>query len=160
VSERERWATRIGLVLAMAGNAVGLGNFLRFPRQVALNGGGAFMIPYFCAFILMGIPLMWLEWTMGRYGGQFGHSTTAGQFDAMWRNRWAKYIGSIGISIPILFAMYYIYIESWTLAYSFFSMTKKYFGIAEMEKMNTFLQSSPSALFLAQCGSFSSSSQG
>lgn len=160
MSERERWATRIGLVLAMAGNAVGLGNFLRFPRQVALNGGGAFMIPYFCAFILMGIPLMWLEWTMGRYGGQFGHSTTAGQFDAMWRNRWAKYIGSIGISIPILFAMYYIYIESWTLAYSFFSMTKKYFGIAEMEKMNTFLQSSPSALFLAQCGSFSSSSQG
>jgi len=154
VSERERWATRIGLVLAMAGNAVGLGNFLRFPRQVALNGGGAFMIPYFCAFILMGIPLMWLEWTMGRYGGQFGHSTTAGQFDAMWRNRWAKYIGSIGISIPILFAMYYIYIESWTLAYSFFSMTKKYFGIAEMEKMNTFLQSFQG---VSQSGEFFSS---
>jgi SNF family Na+-dependent transporter len=138
--ERERWATRIGLILAMAGNAVGLGNFLRFPRQAALNGGGAFMIPYFCAFLFLGIPLMWLEWTMGRYGGQFGHSTTAGQFDAMWKNKWAKYIGSIGISTPMLFAIYYIYIESWTLAYSFFSLTKKYFGIAEMEKMNTFLQ--------------------
>lgn len=140
MSERERWATRIGLVLAMAGNAVGLGNFLRFPRQAALNGGGAFMIPYFCAFILMGIPLMWLEWTMGRYGGQFGHSTTAGQFDAMWKNKLAKYVGSIGISIPLLFAIYYIYIESWTLAYSFFSLIKQYFGISKMEKMGIFLQ--------------------
>lgn len=112
MSERERWATRIGLVLAMAGNAVGLGNFLRFPRQAALNGGGAFMIPYFCALIIMGIPLMWLEWTMGRYGGQYGHSTTAGQFDMMWKSRWAKYVGSIGVSIPFLFAVYYLYIES------------------------------------------------
>ncbi|MDH5405935.1 MAG: sodium-dependent transporter [Candidatus Aminicenantes bacterium] len=140
MAERERWETRIGLVLAMAGNAVGLGNFLRFPRQAALNGGGAFMVPYFCAFILMGIPLMWLEWTMGRYGGQYGRSTTAGQFDVMWRNKSAKYIGSIGISIPLLFAIYYIYIESWTLAYAFFSLTRKYFGISEMGKMNTFLQ--------------------
>jgi NSS family neurotransmitter:Na+ symporter len=140
MSEREQWTTRLGLVLAMAGNAVGLGNFLRFPRQVALNGGGAFLIPYFCAFIFMGIPLMWLEWTMGRYGGQYGHSTTAGQFGLMWKNKIAKYIGSIGISIPLLFAVYYIYIESWTLAYSFFSMVKKYFGITEMGKMNTFLK--------------------
>jgi len=124
----------------MAGNAVGLGNFLRFPRQAALNGGGAFLIPYFCALIIMGIPLMWLEWSMGRYGGNFGHSTTAGQFDVLWKNRLAKYIGSIGISIPLLFAVYYIYIESWTLAYSFFSLTKKYFGISEMGDMNTFLQ--------------------
>ena len=47
MSEQEKWATRVGLVLAMAGNAVGLGNFLRFPVQAAQNGGGAFMIPYF-----------------------------------------------------------------------------------------------------------------
>lgn len=140
MTERERWATRIGLILAMAGNAIGLGNFLRFPRQAALNGGGAFMIPYFCAFLLLGIPLMWLEWTMGRYGGQFGHSTTAGQFHVLWKSKWAKYVGSIGISIPLLFAVYYIYIESWTLAYSVFSLLKRYSGISDMEKMNLFLQ--------------------
>ncbi len=39
-AQRERWATRIGLVLAMAGNAIGLGNFLRFPAKAAQNGGG------------------------------------------------------------------------------------------------------------------------
>lgn len=138
MSEREKWATRLGLVLAMAGNAVGLGNFLRFPRQVAMNGGGAFLIPYFCAFIFMGIPLMWLEWSMGRYGGQFGQSTTDGQFQLMWKSKMAKYIGSIGISTPLLFAAFYVYIESWTLGYSFFTLLKSYFGITDLSQMNTF----------------------
>ena len=69
MSEQEKWTTRVGLVLAMAGNAVGLGNFLRFPVQAAQNGGGAFMIPYFISFLLLGIPLMWMEWAIGRYGG-------------------------------------------------------------------------------------------
>ena len=140
MTERERWATRIGLVLAMAGNAVGLGNFLRFPRQAALNGGGAFMIPYFVALLLMGIPLMWLEWAMGRYGGQHGQTTTAGQFDLMWKNRAAKYVGSIGISIPLLFVIYYCYIESWCLGYAWFSLNRQYFGIGDMAHMNSFLQ--------------------
>jgi len=45
MAKKERWASRVGLVLAMAGNAVGLGNFLRFPAQAAKNGGGAFLIP-------------------------------------------------------------------------------------------------------------------
>ncbi len=52
---REGWGSRVGLVLAMAGNAVGLGNFLRFPAQAAQNGGGAFLIPYLVSFVLMGI---------------------------------------------------------------------------------------------------------
>jgi SNF family Na+-dependent transporter len=60
---RERWATRVGLILALAGNAIGLGNFLRFPRQAALNGGGAFLIPYFVCLALIGIPLLWVERT-------------------------------------------------------------------------------------------------
>ena len=60
--------SRIGLVLAMAGNAIGLGNFLRFPVKAASNGGGAFLIPYFVALILMGVPMMWVEWTIGRHG--------------------------------------------------------------------------------------------
>ena len=62
--KREQWASRIGLVLAMAGNAVGLGNFLRFPAQAVKNGGGAFLIPYMIAFLVLGLPLMWIEWTV------------------------------------------------------------------------------------------------
>ena len=61
MSNKEAWGSRVGLILAMAGNAVGLGNFLRFPVQAVQNGGGAFIIPYLVSFLLMGIPLLWVE---------------------------------------------------------------------------------------------------
>ena len=124
---REYWGTRVGLILAMAGNAVGLGNFLRFPVQAAQNGGGTFMIPYFIAFVLLGIPLMWMEWGIGRYGGRFGHGTLPGMFDRMWRNRAAKYVGVIGIIMPLVVLTYYTVIIGWLLAFAVFSLTGGYF---------------------------------
>ena len=51
-NNREGWGSRIGIIMAVAGSAVGLGNFLRFPGQAASNGGGAFMIPYFISLFL------------------------------------------------------------------------------------------------------------
>ena len=90
--EREHWGSRIGLILAVAGNAIGLGNFLRFPVKAAANGGGAFLIPYFCALVFLGIPMMWIEWTIGRYGGIRGHGTTPGMLQLMWKHPAAKYL--------------------------------------------------------------------
>lgn len=115
--ERERWNTRVGLVLAMAGNAVGLGNFLRFPAQAAQNGGGAFLIPYLISFVLMGIPLLWVEWALGRYGGIRGHHSLPGILDSVGKQRWLKYAGVLGVFVPFCVAAYYCYIESWALAY-------------------------------------------
>ncbi len=112
----------------MAGNAVGLGNFLRFPVQAASYGGGAFMIPYLLALLLLGIPLMWVEWAMGRYGGARGHGTTPGIFKLLWRGKLAKYIGVLGVALPLTYVLIYVYIESWTLAYSFFSASGAYAG--------------------------------
>ena len=86
--------SRIGLILAMAGNAVGLGNFLRFPRQAVENGGGTFMIPYFVAFLLVGIPLMWIEWGVGRPG----HATRKAALER--RGCRASYPESTGIGDP------------------------------------------------------------
>jgi SNF family Na+-dependent transporter len=60
------------VILAVAGSAVGLGNFLRFPGQAAANGGGAFLIPYFAALLLLGIPIGWAA-AMGRYGKKGFH---------------------------------------------------------------------------------------
>jgi SNF family Na+-dependent transporter len=139
-NKREEWGTKVGLVLALAGNAIGLGNFLRFPVQAAENGGGAFMIPYFISLILLGIPLMWVELTIGRYGGNRGHGSTPGMFYSMWGNRWSKYIGVLGIFTPLIIVIYYTYIESWTLAFSFFSLTGKYFGADSRESMGAFLK--------------------
>jgi len=117
-SSRDLWLTKTGLILAMAGNAIGLGNFLRFPVQAAENGGGAFMIPYIIAFFLIGIPLMWVEWAIGRYGGSRGHGSAPGILPLLWNNPVSKLVGVFGLWIPLVVAIYYIYIESWTLGYS------------------------------------------
>jgi NSS family neurotransmitter:Na+ symporter len=137
---RAQWGTRIGLILAMAGNAIGLGNFLRFPVKAAANGGGAFLIPYFCALLLLGIPLMWVEWTIGRMGGAHGHGTTPGIFSVMWRHPAAKYLGAMGIVLPLTIVVYYNFIESWTLAFAWFSGTGQYFGETTREAMGHFLR--------------------
>ena len=125
--KRERWGSKLGIIMAVAGSAVGLGNFLRFPGQVAANGGGAYMIPYFVALLLLGLPLMWVEWTIGRFGGGFGHSTAPGMFHTMWeKNRFIKYFGVIGVFGPIVIFIYYTYVESWLLGYGLFALTGKY----------------------------------
>ncbi|TRZ96280.1 sodium:calcium symporter [bacterium] len=138
---RDSWGSRLGIIMAVAGSAIGLGNFLRFPAKAASNGGGAFMIPYFISLFLLGIPLMWIEWTLGRYGGGFEHGTAPGIFHSLWRkNRFIKYFGVIGIFGPLVIFIYYTYIESWTLAYSFFAFLGKYANIADQSTMQSFLR--------------------
>lgn len=128
------WATRFGLIMAMAGNAVGLGNFLRFPGKAA-PFGGAFMVPYFLTLVLVGIPLMWMEWTIGRHGGGYSHGSTPGMFHRMWPNRISKYLGIFGVLLPAMVGVYYIYIESWSLGYAWQTATGVYWGKITNEEM-------------------------
>ncbi len=138
VSSTERWGTRIGLVLAMAGNAVGLGNFLRFPAQAAQNGGGSFLIPYLICFVLMGLPLLWVEWAIGRHGGQYGHHSAPGMFDRLGSSPWLKYVGVFGLFTNLCIVSYYTYIESWSLAYVFHSIVGTFREIAPPDFFNSF----------------------
>ncbi len=131
-TNKEAWGSRVGLILAMAGNAVGLGNFLRFPVQAVQNGGGAFIIPYLVCFLLMGIPLLFIEWSIGRYGGQFGHHTTPFTFNRMGRGSLWKYIGVFGIFSNIAIAAYYCYIESWTMSYVYHSASGTFKGLDQI----------------------------
>ncbi|RKZ08620.1 sodium:calcium symporter [bacterium] len=141
--KRERWGTKLGVILAVSGSAIGLGNFLRFPSQAGMYGPGAFMIPYLVALIVVGVPLVWVEWALGRYGGQWGHSSGPGIFQAISpKARALKYIGVMAIFGPLVIFTYYCYIESWTLGYSIFSVLGKIphvAGVSESIKMKTFL---------------------
>ena len=122
-SDKDNWGSRIGLILAMAGNAVGLGNFLRFPAQAIQNGGGAFIIPYLVCFLLIGIPLLFIEWSMGRFGGRTGHHSTPFILDAMGgKQKIWKYFGVFGLFTNIVVAAYYCYLESWTLSWAWHSL--------------------------------------
>lgn len=130
---KESWGSRIGLILAMAGNAVGLGNFLRFPVQAVQNGGGAFIIPYLICFLLMGIPLLFIEWSVGRYGGKLGNHSTPYILDSMSKKPIWKYIGVFGIFTNIAVVAYYTYIESWTFLYVFHSIFGTFTGMGKEE---------------------------
>lgn len=140
-SSHESWGTRLGLILAMAGNAIGLGNFLRFPRQAAANGGGSFMVAYFIALLLLGIPLMWIEWGIGRHGGRYRKGHMPGMFTVLWRHPLAKYLGVIGLAIPLFILIYYTYIMAWTAGFTVSSLTKDYWGLATQEQMVAYLHS-------------------
>ena len=104
--------------MAVAGSAVGLGNFLRFPGLAAQYGGGAFMLAYAISFLIIGLPIGWAEWAMGRYAGSRGYNSCPGAFAAILQKPWAKYIGIIGVIIPVVIYMYYVFIESWCLGYA------------------------------------------
>jgi SNF family Na+-dependent transporter len=130
--KKQAWGSRIGLILAMAGNAVGLGNFLRFPLQAIQNGGGTFIIPYLVSFVLLGLPLMLIEWSTGKYGGMKGHHSPPmimQQLDN--KHKFWKYTGAMGIFSSLIISSYYCYIESWTLSYTFHSIKRTFEGMSE-----------------------------
>jgi SNF family Na+-dependent transporter len=114
---KEQWGTKLGVILAVAGSAVGLGNFLRFPGQAAANGGGAFLIPYFAALLFLGIPIGWAEWAMGRYGGKKGFHSAPAIMGLFARGSAGRYLGVIGVLIPLAVSFYYMFIETWTMGY-------------------------------------------
>lgn len=115
---RESWSSRFGVILAVAGSAVGIGNFLRFPGNAAQYGGGGFMIAYLVSFLVIGLPICWAEWAMARYGGKRGFHSTVGVMHAISRHPSGRYIGIIGIVIPVVIYMYYVVVEAWTLGYA------------------------------------------
>jgi SNF family Na+-dependent transporter len=116
--KQENWTTQFGVIMAVAGSAIGLGNFLRFPGQAALYGGGAFMIPYFIAFFLLGLPIVWAEWTLGRYAGIRGYHSASGIFRCVTNSRVMAYAGSFCVTLTTVITSFYVFIEGWCLAYA------------------------------------------
>ncbi len=116
---KNEWGSRLGVIMAVAGSAVGLGNFLRFPGLAAEYGGGAFMIAYAISFLIIGLPIGWAEWAMGRYAGQAGYNSAPGAFAYIVRHPVAKYLGIIGVIVPVVIYMYYVVIEAWCIGYAF-----------------------------------------
>ncbi|MCB9878348.1 MAG: sodium-dependent transporter [Planctomycetes bacterium] len=114
---KQQWGSRLGVILAVSGSAVGLGNFLRFPGNAAENGGGAFMIPYFLALLLLGIPIGWAEWTMGRYGGQKGFHSAPAILGVWSKGGVGRYLGGLGVLIPLGVYFWYVLVETWCLYY-------------------------------------------
>ena len=112
---REQWSSRIGFIMATAGFSVGLGNIWRFPYLAGENGGGAFLLVYVVFAIMIGIPLMTAEVSLGRKT-QLSPIAGMGKLTGSSKSPWTL-IGWFGIAAAILITAYYVMVIGWVAAY-------------------------------------------
>jgi len=113
---RSIWGSRLGFLLAAIGSAVGLGNIWRFSYQCYKNGGGAFLVPYFVALVVAGIPLMIVEYALGH--SQRGSTPLAfAKVNRKWEvfGWWMPLVATIGI------LFFYAVVIAWCCNYFIFS---------------------------------------
>lgn len=114
---REQWSRQSGFILAAIGSAVGLGNIWRFPGVAYENGGGAFLIPYLCALLTAGIPILFLDYAVGhRFRGTapLAYRRIKG---------WAENLGWFQIMLSFVIAVYYAAVIAWAASYFYYSFT-------------------------------------
>jgi len=125
--QKDHWGSRLGFILATSGAAVGLGNIQRFPYITAQNGGAAFVLIYLACVAFLGLPLILVEFSIGRRTGK-------NPFDAIKElcpgSLW-KFAGLLGIATAFFIQSYYVVVAGWTLAYSGMMLTGKTMPIDE-----------------------------
>lgn len=115
--ERASFGSKIGMILATAGGAVGLGNVWRFPYMVGQNGGAAFIIVYVVCVLLLGIPCMVSEFIIGRHGA----ANTYRAYSEVGNGRPWKFVGLLGVMTGVLITGYYAVVSGWCLQYVYAS---------------------------------------
>ena len=118
MSERANFGTKLGVILATAGSAVGLGNVWRFPYMTGENGGAVFIMIYVACVLLLGIPCMISEFIVGRNG----RSNTARAFRQLAGSTPWALIGYMGVLTGFLITGYYAVVSGWCLQYVWASL--------------------------------------
>lgn len=128
-AERTTFGSKIGIILASAGSAVGLGNIWRFPTQVGDNGGAAFILIYVLCILILGIPVMVAEFIIGRHSrANTGKAYTVLAPGTQWR-----WVGMMGVSAAFLILGYYNVVAGWTLKYMVSAVTGELSGVSDSE---------------------------
>ncbi|KAJ4940575.1 hypothetical protein JOQ06_026872 [Pogonophryne albipinna] len=117
--QREKWASKLDFVLSVAGGFVGLGNVWRFPYLCYKNGGGAFLIPYFIFLFGGGLPVFFLEVSLGQFTSEGGITCWEKLCPIFTGNQVCSGIGYASVVIVSLLNVYYIVILAWGLYYLF-----------------------------------------
>lgn len=112
-SGRVSFGSKLGAILAAAGSAVGLGNIWRFPYEAGNHGGAAFILIYLACVLLMGMPIMIAEFTVGRRA----KASTGRAFAVLAPGTQWKWIGFLGVLAGLLILGYYLVVAGWTLEY-------------------------------------------
>jgi NSS family neurotransmitter:Na+ symporter len=118
---KDKFGSRLGFILAAAGSAVGLGNIWRFPYMTAENGGAAFVLLYLGCVLIIGIPVLLAELSMGRASGK----NAVGAFEALdpaRGKRW-RWVGGLGVVTGMAILSFYSVVAGWTLSYTARALT-------------------------------------
>lgn len=147
MAEKQTFGSKIGLIAATVGSAVGLGNVWRFPAETQANGGAAFLVVYIICVILLGLPVMLAEISLGRAG----RTDVVGVFSRLTSRTGWRVAGGIALLASYLILCFYMVVAGWTLEYLWEAITGNLFeGIgnsaSDMEygflhKMNLFIKS-------------------
>ncbi|WMW21792.1 sodium-dependent transporter [Methanolobus mangrovi] len=128
--EREQLASRIGFLLISAGCAIGLGNIWRFPYITGKYGGAAFVLIYLAFLILLGFPILLMEYSIGR-AGKLNIAGAMRKLEPKG-SKWHLF-GYMGIIGNILLVMFYTTVAGWGLAYIYYSITGSFNGLGPQE---------------------------
>ena len=134
-SNTKIFASKIGAILAAAGSAVGLGNVWRFPTETGANGGAAFIFIYVLFILLLGVPVMITEFTIGRHG----HKDVMNSFESMANGHkgW-KWMGLLPVVAGVLLLSYYAVVAGWTLFYAYTAGVNGFAGKSAEEYASDF----------------------
>ncbi len=122
--KRDGFSSRIGVIAAAAGSAIGLGNIWKFPYITGENGGAAFILVYLACIALIGLPIMLGEFSIGRNTKK----NTVGAFEALAPGSPWKYTGWLGITAAFVILSFYGVVAGWTLNYVSLSITNAFAG--------------------------------
>lgn len=126
MSKKSAFNTRLGVILAATGSAVGLGNIWKFPYMVGENGGGAFLLVYVICCILIGFPLMITEFSIGKRSGK---GLAVAFRDITGNNHW-QWLGVMGALIAFLLLGFYTVVTGWCLEYLWQMVLNTFHGLS------------------------------
>ena len=133
-ANRDSFGSRFGVIAATAGSAIGLGNIWRFPYVAGENGGGAFLIIYLGFILLIGIPVMLSEFTIGRSAQR----NVFGSFRKLAPGKPWYLIGLMGVGAAFMILAFYTAVAGWTLEYIFQSVMNGFKGLSSSELNHMF----------------------
>ena len=120
MSQKVKFGSKIGLIAATVGSAVGLGNIWRFPAETQANGGAVFLLLYIACVFILGIPVMTAEFSLGRGG----NSDATGAFRNVTPDKKGWWlVGALAILASYLILSFYMVVSGWTLEYMIQSLT-------------------------------------
>lgn len=127
MNKRDGFGSKIGIIAAAAGSAIGLGNIWKFPYMAGKHGGGAFILVYLIAIVLMGFPLIYAEFAMGRYA----RTNAVNTFGKVTGKKGWNIVGGIALTTVFLISTFYMMITGWVIYYFFHSLTGSLYNVPD-----------------------------